>query len=487
MTDRVHLDLDDAEAGVAGAHPQREPFRVRVAPSLTAATVPFNAIEPGLFSVACWRMDDARFDFDSSFVMPAAKKELGLLRVVHDEHPGCPMTVFGHADPTGTDDYNKALSGRRARSIHALLVRDVDAWEDLYSHPFGGDQWGPRHIKHMLSAVSSSSGPPYAEVAPGPGNASTAAIRLFQEENGLAVDGDAGPNTRRALFAAYMDVLCDGEALHPERSEFLGRDALGGGKADYQGCSELNPVLVFSKEEAARLDQPAHHGERNAQNSVNRRVVIFFLRKGTQVDDASWPCPRVSEGSAACKGRFWSDGEVRRAPQAERRLYEKTRDTFACRFYDRLAMRSPCEGAAPLLLLHVRLCDYEKEPIGGAPFRVRHGTSERSGVALPDGFITLIALRIPEMVRLEWTRPELVEEPEYPFRREIFVDVGGDDPSDDKRLHNLGYVAAERAVNVRAYQSDFGHTETGILDDIRAELREFHDGGARPASPTGGA
>jgi hypothetical protein len=477
----IHLDTDDAEAGIAGKHPSREPFRVRAAPSLTSSTVPFNAVEPGLFTVACWRMDDARFDFDSSFVMPAAKKELALLRQVHDEHIGHPLTIFGHADPTGTDDYNKALSGRRAQAIYGLLVRDTDLWEDLYSHPFGGDQWSKKHVTLMLSAIPSDSGPVYTEAAPGPGSASTNAVKLFQEEHGLTSDGDAGAKTRKELFKAYMDVLCDGDALKLDPSEMLGKGAMGNGKGDYQGCSEFNPVLVFSVDEAKVLDQPAHHAERNGQNSVNRRVVIFFFRKGTTIDDASWPCPRVKEGTAACKDRFWSDGDKRRNPQDKRRLHEVTHDTFACRFYDRLAMKSPCEGSSPLILLHLRLCDYEKDPVGNAPFRVLHGDSVREGEAGPDGFITLLALKRPEAVKVEWTKPDLADDPNYPFRRSLFVDVGDDDPSDDKRLHNLGYVNADRTENVKAYQVDFGHPVTGKLADIRVELREFHDGGPRPA------
>jgi len=33
------------------------------------------------------------------------------------DHPACPLSVFGHADPVGSDDYNKALSGRRAMAV----------------------------------------------------------------------------------------------------------------------------------------------------------------------------------------------------------------------------------------------------------------------------------------------------------------------------------------------------------------------------------
>ena len=38
-------------------------------------------------------------------------------------------------------------------------------------------------------------------------------------------------------------------------------------------------------------------------------------------------------------------------PASARRRYEESGDTFACRFYDRLAMGSPCEaGAEPAVV-----------------------------------------------------------------------------------------------------------------------------------------
>ena len=69
-------------------------------------------------------------------------------------------------------------------------------------------------------------------------------------DQGLAADGVAGPNTRKALYAAYMDVLCRDDAGAPfklEKSHFLGRGEDPDGKVDYQGCSAFDPVKVFSQ------------------------------------------------------------------------------------------------------------------------------------------------------------------------------------------------------------------------------------------------
>jgi hypothetical protein len=87
---------------------------------------------------------------------------------------------------------------------------------------------------------------------------------------------------------------------------------------------------------------------RNADDAPNRRVIIFFFfPKGTTVESGSWPCPKAKESLEKCKAAFWSDGEDRRKNRAALRRYKDTRDTMACRFYDRFARRSPCEDAPP--------------------------------------------------------------------------------------------------------------------------------------------
>ena len=83
--------------GVAGTHDTPEDTGFLVGPS-TASQL--NTIRKPLVPIACWRVDDIRFD----------------------QHPGCPIPVFGHADPAGTDDHNKSLSGRRATAVYAILI-----------------------------------------------------------------------------------------------------------------------------------------------------------------------------------------------------------------------------------------------------------------------------------------------------------------------------------------------------------------------------
>ena len=281
----------------------------------------FNSYRPPYFPVACWHIYDIRFEFDSSFVLPDAQDELADFKRLCAEHPDSPITIFGHADPVGNDDYNKGLSGRRARAVYALVTRDTDAWEELYSKSnSGGDIWGSKSYKTMLEAVGMDKNTPNNKAK------------------------------RAEVFQAYMDFLCGDFQL--DKGRFLAKGADANGKGDYQGCGEFNPLLLFSKAEDKDFQKPQNHNKRNQENGPNRRVIAYLFRKGTVVDPGKWPCPAAKDGVAGCKKRFWSDSAARLTLGADRRLFESTHDTFACRFYHRIASASPCESlqAPPTLM-----------------------------------------------------------------------------------------------------------------------------------------
>jgi hypothetical protein len=92
-------------AGVAGTHPTADPIQFRVASSTDAGSQ--NLARLPLIPIACWRVDDFRFKFDSSFVLPELRDEMGLLADLiadHTQKPGAtpPVSIFGHADPWAT-------------------------------------------------------------------------------------------------------------------------------------------------------------------------------------------------------------------------------------------------------------------------------------------------------------------------------------------------------------------------------------------------
>jgi hypothetical protein len=353
---------------VAEDHKDAEPLTVFAAP---ATGTEFNTLGERLVPKACFKVEDILFGFGSSFIRPELKDHLPKLTKLRDEHKvqGLlpPLSIFGHTDPVGDDDFNKVLSGRRAIAFYAMLVRDVEIWESLFTPPVHDDNWGTRSIQTMLSTVQEP-----IEIDDTVGNETHAALRSFQEANGLAVDGTAGPTTRKALFLAYMDALCGPNLLLDKGTDFLGRNADPAGKGDFQGCSEFNPLLLFSEGEAAAFAAAGDKNRRNQENAPNRRVTILLFAPGRRVRPAVWPCPRASEGVAACKKRFFPDGDERRSFQAQRRTFEDTKNTFACRFYQLISDDSPCERVKPVSTISVF---------------IRLEQSEADAVASPDRLV----------------------------------------------------------------------------------------------------
>jgi OmpA family protein len=299
--------------GIIADHPEEPPPPNVIAPA-TAGSSGFNTLRAPLRPIACWRLEKQRFLFDESFPVPESAEELKLLAALMELHPGAPITIFGHADPSGSDDYNKTLSGRRAQAIFGILTRNVALWEKLDSTPFGGDTWGEpvhRFIANDLGIPAGTPRPPRAK-----------------------------------LFRDYMDKHCrraNGDPFILTGKDFLAGGVDPGGKGDLQGCSEFNPILRFSAAQEADFARPGRKDDRDDANDVNRRVTVLLFRPGTKVTPERWPCPRATEGAAACRTRFFADAGTRRTPAKDPREHSKSRDTFMCRFYESLTRNSPCE------------------------------------------------------------------------------------------------------------------------------------------------
>lgn len=449
-----------------------------------------NTIRFNLVVVACWRINEVLFDFDSSVVKPGVADEIRRLAELVAANPGSPASIFGHADPIGDDSYNKRLSDRRAEAIFALLTRDVSIWERLFDQPTAGDRWGIRALQLMLSHLRDPQNEPFYRGAIDgiAGDGTTAAIRGFQGTNGLTVDGIAGPKTRSKLFRAYMDavaVTTEGPFVM-DRAAFLGEGKDPDGKAAYQGCTEFNPVVLLSKADLARLAQSPDKTERNERNAPNRRVMMFLFRADTKVEPADWPCPRVGEGEDACRVQFWPNGEQRRQAGDAERQYRVSRDTFACRFYDRLARVSPCEGIV-VPVVRIKLFDIYGHPIRGAPLQVSGpGFSVRGTAA--DAVAIVHGVPAPSTVHLQWSRTDeerraTAAEPgapleEFEYELDVFIDLERDsrEISARRRLNNLGHGSRFTfEEQIRSFQRDCLLDPTGNLDDVEEELERRHD------------
>jgi hypothetical protein len=296
--------------GIVASHGVRERPALLVAPTTEND---FNTLGLDAIPVACLQMADVLFEFDSSFVLPEAGILLQELPAVREQHKNAkgelpPLSVFGHADPVGNDEYNKRLSGRRAKAVVGLLTQDTKVWDALFNDPAGGDNWQTKGVLETMRKTTGSS-------------AST---------------------PRSALFSAYMKTLCP---FRLEKSDFLARGADPKGKGDFQGCGEFNPLVVLSEDENKSLPK----AKRNEENQRNRRVVIYMFAAGTKVKSAEWPCPNADESGEGCKKRFFAapKGDDRRKSGPARREHEvledTLEDTFACRFYDRIGHLSACE------------------------------------------------------------------------------------------------------------------------------------------------
>jgi outer membrane protein OmpA-like peptidoglycan-associated protein len=370
MSDSTDLVNTSTAGGLTGDHPPKTLPPVLVAPATGAEK---NLYKDPLITVACWRMDDIRFEFDSSFISPDASEEFKLLAALRKKHAKAPISIFGHADPVGDDVYNKKLSGRRARTIYGLLTRDTGMWEELFSdHEGTNDKWGDQAVARMRSTL------------------------------GITDTTPTNAGTRATLFQQYMEKICidiDNKPFQVAKSEFLGKGASASGIGDMQGCSEFNPVLMFSQAENAKFAADKDKTARNSENAPNRRVLILFFKPGSHIDIGKWPCPAARDASIGkCKARFWSDSAKRRQFQALHREADQSHDTFACRFYDRLTSGSPCEGVKKIVTFKVVFQRFPGKGgtdadrgIGGVPYTLRvTGLPDKTDKTDPDGTVKVV-------------------------------------------------------------------------------------------------
>lgn len=460
--------------GILGKNDPRPAISLPVAPTHETA---HNTIRPTLFPVACWKADDVNFEFDSSFVQPGVGNQLPRFKALLDEHEGAPLSIFGHADPVGDEAYNKILSGRRAKAIYALLIRDVAIWEELFSLT----ALKMSHVQVMLKHVGFDPGRTDGVTDQGHKDA----VKLFQENNGLANDGVAGPDTRKKIYLKYMDSLCvddGGKVFKIEKTQFLGGGKDARLKGDVQGCSEFNPLLLFSKSEQAAFDGSSNKKPRDFANAPNRRVLVLLFRPGSRVDPEKWPCPRTGDTVDGCKKRFWSDADKRRQLTDEQRQHQTHKDTFQCRFYQRLTDSSPCERASAFVI--ARLYDHEGKFIGGSPYTLTLSNGKTfHDVADAKGFVTVGEKPDAAEGVMEWKTvpPKDVAVDVITFKQNVFFNLEKEDDAEiRKRLTNLGYTTQkDLAEAVKAFHEDYHEEEDldadGVLGDkTRAVIVRVH-------------
>jgi outer membrane protein OmpA-like peptidoglycan-associated protein len=422
------------DGGIVAKYPPRGPRVFHVAPTHDGSITNTVVLDPWPTPTACVRLDHARFGFDSSFPRATLSTELDRLFALRP--PGDPkghkLAVFGHADPTGDEAYNKTLSGRRAKAIYALLTRQPELWDELHQGAFRGDRWGVESLYACLERLGYEPGPAQAKVTP----KFHAAVRAFQKERGLEPNGRTEKPTRVALFGAYMDALTAGHGGTPRAytpKDFVGEGLDRGHRGAYQGCGERNPAMVLSDAEAKELDKPNRRDERNRVQAVNRRVLIFLYEPDDVRFMDVWECPAATEGPSACNKVAWSDKDYRLAPRDTRREIRRGGKTFGCQFYDFTARLSPCEALKGTL--RVWLLDEEHQRMPGARYRLKVLNSVREGTADTargrEGFVLESELPLGVDTTIEWGDGARFEDNHEASPLDRLLDAGFDTGSID--------------------------------------------------------
>lgn len=221
------------------------------------------------------------FEFNSAVLLPTRPDSeveqiappFFVLRKVFDyaaENPGRKLLIAGHTDSAGGTALNQKISEHRARSAHALLVGDANAWAT------SAQQWNkPKDVQTLLKWASTHHG-----LGCDPG----------------AIDGVLGPRSKRALvrfrkrynydFAGQLqenDSLIgveDWKAFFDLYERFLAR-VLGTTKDE---LSSKRSKLTFLGDPVLGCGEhwPAANAKiANADHSADRRVdFVFFDEDG---------------------------------------------------------------------------------------------------------------------------------------------------------------------------------------------------------------
>jgi hypothetical protein len=415
MADAIFV-IDIGPDGVVAVHPRRTELPVVVAPIPEEdKTKKLNTLRPPLVAIGCMMIPGKPgFEFDSSVVSPQAENRLRkfaqlmlALKKQDDQEPKrfAPCAVFGHADPTGREEYNKVLSGRRSLAVYALLTRNTKIWDVLFNNPHGNDKWGLKSIQLMLSiplrdAKAGPDAPPDPPFYTGPIDGkktpeTTDAISRYQEARDIArpPTGFPGEKTRERLFLEYMNAVCHdntGAPFQLEPTDFIARNKdkarqfkglLPGLNGDVMGCGEFNPVMLLSQDDEDRFKPEEMHEARDEAYAEDRRVLVYIFKHGTEIDPKPWPCPRATDSPEPnCTNRFWSDARRVRLVRKkdEPRRFKETRDTMACRFYHGFAFNSPCEAGVRLWIVRFRVDGFNNklEPLKFRRYVLQAGSTE---------------------------------------------------------------------------------------------------------------
>ena len=256
------------------------------------------ALKPGQYKItaktwevrACVCIPGVTFAFDKSFIRPSVVTALESLQSAIEAHPDAMVFVFGHTDKVGSEQYNKDLSDRRAKSAYAFVTNDTAIWEALYTE----ESWGLASVQEILEDLGFYTGAIDGKDGP----ATKQAIKDFQISKAQPDTGNNDKPMRELLFTEYMTGKHD---VKIAKERFL--------EPKFTGCGEFNPKVETEKAE-----------------EKNRRV-SFFLFDPTKVPKI--PCKFGD--MAPCKKMIGLPGP-------------RKKKEFKCAFFDNISSDCGCEG-----------------------------------------------------------------------------------------------------------------------------------------------
>jgi len=401
-------------------------------------------------------MEDALFRTNSSVLLPEGEApssdeheaitSVGLTATVlrfSEQHQSKKLFIAGHADTTGSSDFNVELSRERAQCALAVLAGDRETFVNLADerHTVGD-------YKQILSWCATAFEDLVFDCDPGTidDNAATGVepVRRFQAaynanklalgvSSDISVDGDVGKET----WGAFFDVF-----------EFGLREELG---EDQAGVTALRDKLVFVDDERKALGFGEFHpvdqvGRDNVRSQANRRVEVLFFDEGEEPDLVlAESDPDISELYLPSE---YSHTTVPPLLSAKRSLFE------------------------------LRVLDFDLDGVPDTECRVTMGDEEQVATSDADGVVKLKRSNFHGTCDLRWKLPGGAET----VREGVVVELDSGDEAVAQRLSNLGHDHEVLEDRVRAHQLEFGREQTGVLADVQDEIIKWHDTGLKPTA-----
>jgi outer membrane protein OmpA-like peptidoglycan-associated protein len=109
--------------------------------TLPEITTPDVRVQQGSGLTVFTLESDILFDFDQSTIRPDAETALQQVsRAIARRYPDNAMQIRGHTDSVGRDDYNQALSERRATAVQAWLEQQGEITDRVTIRGYGESQ-----------------------------------------------------------------------------------------------------------------------------------------------------------------------------------------------------------------------------------------------------------------------------------------------------------------------------------------------------------